>query len=274
MTRLKFFFFIAFVSLYISGISQFAFPAIGAASNGMGGTTVALSDFWSGIDNIAALSRCNTTTIGVSFSESFMLSQLSYKTLAFATPVSKIGVFTLKYTHFGSSAYSEQRISGAYSQHIGNHIAIGAELDYLYCGTNDIYYDTYHRLTFSAGTQVYPTKDLTIGFHVFNPFGISLNKNYNQSIPSVIRLGIAYHITSRMLTTIELEKNVYMRHNIKTGIEYKFSNYMFARLGFNTSPIIYSFGIGVKRNHWTIDISSQIHTQLGASPSISLSYSI
>lgn len=272
--KLKYLFFTLFVSLYLNGISQFTFPTIDAASSGMGGTSVALSGFWSGVDNISALTSCKAPTIGISFSESFMLSQLSYKTLVFATPISKVGAMALRYTHFGNTTYSEQRISAAYSQSIGKHIAIGIELDYLYCGTNDVYYDTYHRFTFSAGTQVYPTDELCLGFHVFNPFGISLNKDYNQTVPAVIKLGVGYHITSRMLATVEVEKNIYMRHNIKTGIEYRFGEHVFTRLGFNSSPIIYTFGMGVKRNSWAIDISSQIHTQLGASPAISLTYSI
>lgn len=272
--RKKICFLMLYVSLSVGCMSQFAFPVVGARAASMGGVSVALSDFWSATDNVAALSELDEPTFGTALRQNFMLDRLCYKTLAFAVPVSKVGAVGLRYTHFGSAVYSEQRLSALYSQRLGKRVAVAAELDYLYCGTNDVYYDNYHRITFAVGTQMYLTPDFTVGFHVFNPFAVALNKAYNQSIPSVVRLGVAYNITSQLLAAVEFEKNLYMRHTIRSGVEYKFLDCFYARLGFSTEPLIYTFGVGVERRRWTVDIGTQVHNALGVSPMVAVTYSV
>ena len=269
---------ICFLLLYIlfsvGSMSQFAFPTIGARAGAMGGASVALTDFWSAVDNVAALQNVGGPAVGTVLKQTFMMDRLCYKTLAFSVPVSEVGAVAMRYTHFGKAIYSEQRLSAAYSQRLGNHVAVGAELCYLYCGTTDVYYDSYHRLSFAVASQMYITPDITIGFHVFNPFAVALNANYSLPIPSVVRLGMAYSITPELMATVELEKNIYMRCSIRSGMEYVFLNGFYARLGFSTAPLIYTFGVGVERGRWSADIGTQVHNALGVSPMLSVMYSI
>ncbi len=270
----KIYFLSLYVLLSVGCMSQFAFPAVGGRAGAMGGVSVALTDFWSAVDNVAALQDVGGPAVGAALKQTFMMDRLSYKTVAFSVPVSKVGAFAMRYTHFGKAIYSEQRLSAAYSQRLGSHVAVGAELCYLYCGTNDIYYNNYHRITFAVASQMYITPDFTIGFHVFNPFAVALNANYNLPIPSVVRLGMAYSITPDLMASVELEKNIYMRCSIRSGLEYIFLNSFYARLGFSTAPLIYTFGVGVERGRWSADIGTQVHNALGVSPMLSVMYSI
>ena len=269
---------ICFLALYIllsvGCMSQFAFPVVGARTGAMGGVSVALTDFWSALDNVAALHDVGGPAVGVALKQTFMMDRLCYKTLAFSLPVSEVGAVAMRYTHFGKAIYNEQRLSAAYSQRLGRNVAVGAELCYLYCGTDDVYYNNYHRISFAVASQMYITPDFTIGFHVFNPFAAALNAGYNLPIPSVVRLGMAYSITPELMVSVELEKNIYMRCSIHSGVEYVFLNSFYARVGFSTAPLIYTFGVGMERGRWSADIGTQVHNALGVSPMLAVMYSI
>ena len=83
---------------------------------------------------------------------------------------------------------------------------------------------------------------------------------------------MAYNITPELLAAVEFEKNIFMKHSIKTGLEYKALDFLDIRIGFSSHPIMYSVGVGFKRNNWAIDFSTQVHNHLGISPSIAAAY--
>ena len=268
----KYYIFIIITMIHFRGSAQFAFPPLNPQSSGMGNLSVVLKDSRAATDNIAALPLSNKSAVAIGLSQYYMLSEMSYKNIAFSIPISKINALGMHYTHFGSSVYNEQRLALQYAQLLGKNISLGVELDYLHCGTSDIYYDKYHRITFSTGLQIYLSKDLTLGFYTFNPFGVSLNKTYNQKIPTIVKLGMGYNITPQLLAAIEFEKNIFMKHCINTGLEYKAFKFLDIRIGFSSHPIMYSVGVGFKHNSWAIDFSTQVHNHLGVSPNIAVAY--
>ena len=101
---------ICFLALYIllsvGCMSQFAFPVVGARTGAMGGVSVALTDFWSALDNVAALHDVGGPAVGVALKQTFMMDRLCYKTLAFSLPVSEVGAVAMRYTHFGKAIYN------------------------------------------------------------------------------------------------------------------------------------------------------------------------
>ena len=271
--RKKCLIFTIFLATFFGGVSQFTFPVCGARSSALGGNTVALSDFWSAMDNVAGLTNISSFDIGVAFSNNFALAELSSKTVAIASPLSKTNAIGLKYTHIGSSLYFEQMIALEFAQMIGQKISLGIELDYLNCGTSDVFYDEYHLFTFATAIRLYPSKNLVIGFYVFNPTSIAANNDYSQYVPAIMKLGTEYQITPDFAAYMEIEKNMLAKECVKTGVEYRFFKHFYARVGFASNPMIYSFGIGVEHNEWFFDFSSQVHTALGISPSISMHHS-
>ena len=268
----KYYIFIIILTIYFRGFGQFAFPPSSPQSSGMGNISASLKDWRAASDNIAALPLSGKTSIALSLSQYYMLPEMSYKTITFAIPTSKINALGMHYTNFGTPSYNEQRLAIQYAQLLGKSISIGLELDYLHCGTSDIYYDKYHRITFATALQLYLSKDLTLGFYAFNPLSVNLNETYNQKIPTIIKIGMGYNIAPQLLAAVEFEKNIYMKHCINTGLEYKAFEFLDIRIGFSSQPIIYSVGIGFKRKSWSIDFSTQMHNQLGISPSIAVAY--
>lgn len=268
----KYYIFIFIITIHFRGLAQFEFPPLNPQSSGMGNLSVAIKDWRAASDNIAALPLSNKNIVAIGLSQYYMLSEMSYKNIAISIPTSKINAFGIHYTHFGSSAYYEQHLALQYAQLLGKSISFGVELDYLNSGTSDIYYDKYHRITFSTGLQLYLSENLTLGFYTFNPFGVNLNETYNQKIPTIVKLGMAYNITPELLAAVEFEKNIFMKHSINTGLEYKALDFWDIRIGFSSHPIMYSVGVGFKRNSWAIDFSTQVHNHLGISPSIAVAY--
>ena len=269
--RKKYSLFALFFALTFSAYSQFEFPVVGSRGAAMGGVSVGLKDFCSTIDNIAGLSYLNNRYIGIGFAENFMLSELSYKSIQMAAPISGINAMALRYTHFGNIGYSEQRVAMQYAQRLGLYVSLGVELDYLHCGTSDVYYDKYNNVSFAVALQVRPSDDWVIGAYAFNPFGRVVDTDI--SIASLFKLGASYAVSPLLEAAVEVEKNVYMKHNIRWGLEYKVFDFMFTRIGFSTCPILYTFGVGLVIGDLNIDFSAHVHNSLGVSPNITVNYS-
>ena len=60
--------------------------------------------------------------------------------------------------------------------------------------------------------------------------------------------------------------------DLRFGLEYTFFDFVNARIGLSTNPMIYSFGIGIDRSSWGVDIAMMMHSTLGVTPQISAMY--
>lgn len=263
---------LAFTLSVGASFAQFAFPVSGARGGAMGGTSAALNDFWSGMDNISGLSQQKNISVGLSFRENFLLSELSYKTVGVALPVTKNGTVGAEYTHFGNSNYNEQRAKLMYAQQFGKMFSLGVELDYLHSGVADAEYDKFNMFTFGVGMQFYASPTLQFGAYIFNPISAHYATEINMDVPALFRIGTAYQFVPNGIATLEFEKDMNMDNNIRFGLEYKFFDFLMARLGISTAPVVYSLGFGIDRENWQLDLGMQVHTVLGVTPQVSAVY--
>ena len=263
---------IVLVSSFATSFAQFAFPVLGARGGAMGGTSVALTDFWSGMDNVAGLSQQEQISVGLSFRENFLLSELSYKNVAVALPVTKNGTVGAQYTHFGNSNYNEQRAKLMYAQQFGKMFSLGVEFDYLHSGVADVEYDKFNMFTFGVGMQFYASEKLQFGAYIFNPISTHYATEINMDVPALFRVGTAYQFVPNGIATVEFEKDMNYDNNLRFGLEYKFFDFLMARLGISTTPVVYSLGFGIDREKWQLDLGMQVHTVLGVTPQVSAVY--
>jgi hypothetical protein len=240
----------------------------GARSAGMGNASVTLSDAWSVFHNQAGLARLEKITAGAYYENRFLVPELGVKALALAMPT-KSGVFGVSLSQFGFSLYNESKVGVAYSMLLSEKVSGGIQLNYLntFIGEG---YGNRGVFTGEAGVQAEVAPGLIVGAHIFNPFRVRLAHYANERIPVIMRLGLGYKISEKVLLCAETQKNSDLKPIVRVGMEYHITEQLYLRAGVSTNPSMNTFGAGLNLKNFRFDFSSSIHSVLGYSPQISL----
>ena len=246
--------------------------AIGGRATGMGNTGLCLADVWAIRYNQAALADVSSISTGISYESRFLLKAMGIQSFAMAIPTKKSGTFGLNYTGFGDNLFRESKIGLGYGMKISDKFNIGIRLNYhsLQLGNN---YGRANNLTFELGLLAKPTKNLQIGFHLFNPSQTKLNEYQQEIIPVIMNLGISYQFSDKLRTNLELEKDIEFPFSVKAGIEYLPTEHFYLRAGISTNPGVPSIGFGVVKKQFNLDFSASLHPALGITPSLGMTYS-
>ncbi len=250
--------------------AQVANDVIGASSTGMGGYTATLSDVWSTNNNQAGLGFMTDITGGIFYENRFLLKETSYRAGAFVLPV-KTGAFGLSVASFGYSAYSETKAGLSYGQRFGDRFSVGVQLNYLNTKLNQDY-GSRNTVTGAVGIISKLSDELSIGVHVYNPTRSKLAEYDNERIPTIMKLGLDYRFSEKVMIGVETEKDMNYDASVKAGIEYHITEIFYLRGGISTNPTLSSFGFGLQMKNFKMDISSSFHQTLGMTPGISLIY--
>ena len=247
---------------------------VGACAGAMGNASVTFTSIYSGFHNQAGLAFIDKAEFGISYRNNFLLKQTGLKSAIFAIPIKKIGVIGISINSFGYSAYGEHKFGIAYAKKFGDVFSFGLQIDYLQTQFNDSYGKKGVVLA-EFGLLGKLTDELTIGAHIFNPTRAYLDKEIDDRVPTIIKAGLGYEFSKKLLTSIEIEKDLDVtKPNFKAGIEYKPYKQIALRLGVNSNYVKASFGVGIYLNNLAIDIASEYHQTLGFVPQFSLKYSI
>ena len=242
----------------------------GARAAGMGYCSASLTDEWSGFNNQAGLGWQKNFTIGIWYENRFLLKELGIKSAGAVLPF-RGGTFALTFEHFGFSLYSEMKTGIAFGRSFGKHFGVGVRLYYLRIHIAGDY-GTRHMASFEIGFQYRADEKWTIGVHFSNPVPVRVHRYQDEHLPVVIRLGIAYQPSRKFLATVEAEKDLSMKPNIRAGIEYHFAKPAYLRIGIMTNPVEFTFGFGLEPGKFRFGISSSYHLYLGYSLQTSLVY--
>ncbi len=263
--------FLAFTSSIFHAPSSIAQgnSSFGARSSGIANASVSLSDLWSAQNNQAGLGFLKNYSAGVYYQNQFMLKELSTKAFAFAAP-GKHGTFGVCVSSFGYSLFSQNKYGLGFGKAFGNNISAGIMMDYL--ETNISESGKKGSLVAEAGIQAKPTKELTIGMHVFNPTRTKLADHNEERIPTIMRLGADYKFSDKVFVAIETEKDMDKKAMFKAGLEYKPVKELYLRAVISTNPALNCFGLGLELKHFKLDLSSTYHSTFGFSPQVGLIY--
>lgn len=254
--------------LALSGDENYS---IGGRATGMGNTGLCFNDVWSVRYNQGALADLTQVSAGISYESRFLIQEMGVQSFALGIPT-KSGAFGINYTGFGDNLYRESKIGLAYGMRLSKKFNLGIRLNYhtLRLGNN---YGQADNLTFEIGILAKPTKDLQIGFHLFNPSQTKLNEYQNEIIPVIMNLGISYSFSDKLRTNLELEKDIDHPFSVKIGLEYKPTDFLYVRAGIATNPSMPTIGFGFVKNNFNIDFSSSFHPNLGITPALGMTYS-
>ena len=264
--------------IMISFLSDFTtraageFRVAGGRASGLSGISVALSDGWSAANNQAGSAFSRGIFCGVFFENRFLLRELSNKTLVFAANT-KPGVFSVVFSHFGSTVYSELKTGLGYARKFGKNFSAGVQLDYYRFNISGDY-GTANLFDCEAGLLFWPLKQMSVGFHCLNPVPVKISESSGGTLPALFRLGLCYWFTDDILVSAEIEKGPESKARGKLGAECRFAGILYARAGVSTGPFSLSIGAGIIINRICIDFATEYNQALGFSPAVSVQYQV
>jgi len=275
--KIKSIFILSFLSILSfmarAGNENFAF---GGREAGVSNASVCFSDVWAVHYNQAGLASLTSMSAGVYYDNRFMLPNLSMKAFAFALPTKNLGVFGLSVGYYGYSLYNEQKIGLAYARSFGKKFSVGVQLDYLGLNLGEDY-GSKNNFAAEVGIQYEVIKNLKMGAHIYNLNRAILNTATesdinNERVPTIMKLGLSYNFSEKVLVCAETEKDVELSPIFKAGLEYHMIKMMYLRLGVSTNPSKNSFGLGLDLKGVKFDFAFSRHEVLGWSPMVSLVY--
>lgn len=270
MKRLLLFLFIFSFSLANAGDN----PPLGARSQGMAGCGTALTgDLWNTQNNQAGLAFIKNFQAGGFYESRFLVDGLGMKAFATALPTKK-GVFGFQMNSLGlAKLYSETKAGISYARTFGPKFAASVQIDYFNTHIAENYGSS-STATGEIGLIAIPVKNLTIGFHIFNPTRSKLNAGLDERLPTIMRLGTRYDFSEKVFVSLEAEKDVDYKPIIRGGIEYRPIPIFYLRVGAASNPGLMAFGFGIVMKKLRLDVAASFHSQLGFSPSVGLLYGI
>ncbi len=247
----------------------------GSRAAAMANATVALHDFWAISHNQAGIIGIETIAAGMFAGNRYMMAELVDASVAAIIPAAG-GNLGVSMQYFGTEFYSESKAGIAYARPFGEKLSTGVQLSYLYTSIAEGYGRTGTFLA-EIGLIYEISPGLFLGTHVFNPTRSVLkttsnHQNVEDYISTIIRSGLGYHISKKVLLSLEVEKE--MRHPPvpRVGIEYRLIESLHLRAGISNNPVLNTFGFGIRRGNLQLDISASHHYLLGYSQQAGLIY--
>jgi hypothetical protein len=260
--------FLALLTFFSAKAANDNYP-FGGRPASMANSTVAVYDFWGLSFNQAAIARQKGPVAGVYFENRFLTKEMSLGAMGFSMPAGG-GVMGVSATFFGYSQYHESKIGLTYARKLSDKISVGVQLNYLYASVAG--YGNKGSIAGELGMIYELLPGLNLGAHIFNPTRTKVASYNNEQIPTIIKIGMAYSFSERVLVSIEAEKDIVENPIFKAGIEYGLTENLFVRGGIGTNPTLNSLGVGFYFGSLKFDISSSFHYLLGYSPQASFVY--
>lgn len=247
----------------------------GSRAAAMANATVALQDFWAISHNQAGISGIETITAGMFAGNRFMVAELVDASFAIIIPAAG-GNLGVSFQYFGTEFYSDGKAGITYARSFGKKLAAGVQLSYLYTSIAEGYGHT-GTLLAEIGIIYEISPGLFLGTHVFNPTRSVLKtnthfQNIEDYVSTVVRSGMGYQISKKVLLSLEVEKDIRHPAVPKIGIEYKVIESLQVRAGISNNPVLNTFGFGIRRGNLQLDISASHHYLLGYSQQAGLIY--
>jgi len=242
----------------------------GTRSMGMGGIGIFSPDANNLLSNQAGLAEIKSPTVIVATEQKFFLEGLNHSAAGIALPT-RSGTFGLIVSNFGFSEFRQQQAGLSYARQLSKGLLIGLQADYFQTRIPE--YGSGGTLTFELGLMAELGKGLWIGTHISSPQQESVESN--ASLPSTLRTGLFYEISSKTSLGIELEKDVDFPMRVRFGVEYFPIDSFVLRAGFSTEPSAFHIGLGYWVNkNLRLELANRFDPELGLTPGAGVVYAL
>lgn len=169
---------------------------------------------------------------------------------------------------FGDRLYNESKIGIALAKKI-DRVALGLKVNYFNASAKNVNSNSTALVEFGIMASLNPM--LRIGFHAYNITAAKLF--FDQKIPTVLRGGLAFEPTDKIIISAEAESILNEYTLIKAGLEYRISSFLALRTGINSRVRSNHFGLGYLSKKWDLDYAIHTHPSLGLSNHLTLKLS-
>ncbi|TGE07900.1 PorV/PorQ family protein [Hymenobacter fodinae] len=263
----------------------------GARAAGLGQiSTVLENDVWAATNNVAALGGLAHPTVGFGAANKFLLPSLNTASVAVAVPlghratpagavagvpgavagaeVPRFGVVGVTGQRFGGKLYSEQALGVAYGYQLGT-VRVGARMEVLQMSLEGL--GSRRTVAASLGGQadIIPRK-LTFGATLYNLNQARLAPYQDERVPTVLRAGLGWHASEKVLVLAETEKDVEQDADFKAGLEYRPVSGLALRGGLTTLSHQTTGGVGYRSGGVQIEYAAAWQQALGLSQQLSI----
>lgn len=264
-----------FISCCFLVVSTFSYAggettSVGAKQQAMGKTSTTYINVFAAFNNIANTAFLQSTQLGLYAENRFLQSNINAFNLAFTYKNSKLGAFSLTSHFYGYSLYNETEIGLGYAKNFGNKISAGLKFNYYRLAIAEN--GSKSLVSFNLGLLYKPLDKFHIGFTVYNPIKMKLEKVFKETLSTEFKLGLAYLPTNKFEISLEGQKDLINPFQVRLGFNYDVHKYLSLRVGGATQPILFTFGVGTHIKNLQIDFSSVWDINLGYSPQLSLHY--
>jgi hypothetical protein len=240
-------------------------------SMAMGNSTTCISSHYLGTD-IASMALHSASSVQVYAQNKATLPQLGLYNVAMVYSNQYVNVGLKGFFH-GFESYNEYSVQASFGHFFKPYIAISIQAEYtgLYQSPKEKYL---HSGCLSLGMQVFPFKNMRVGFSVYNA-SFSAFKTETESIrlPVIFRLGMGYHIAQKVLLTAEVHKAIDQPFAYSIGLDYQVIKALALRTGmYVCHGITPSLGIGLTIKKCRIDIGMQYHFNTGLNTAVGIIY--
>jgi len=259
-----------FLVIPCAAMAQQGDYSMGARSSALGGTQVALTDQYSVFNNPGMVASLQKSAILFSVKNLYAMEGL-YAFGAAYNHQYRQGAFMISLYRFGDQLFSEHKIGLGYSHGI-RFVSLGIQVNYLQHAIESI--GSSGSLVIEAGGMARIFPEITLGAYVFNPIRAEMRGYSSESVPVVMKVGLAYQPDEKTLLICEAERDLNTPTLIKVGMEYILKEKLPLRTGvvFNPSRISVGFGIYLKK--FELDYSAEMDPELGMTNQFSITYLI
>ncbi|MCJ8165763.1 hypothetical protein MKJ04_12995 [Pontibacter sp. E15-1] len=242
----------------------------GGRAAGMGNASVTHTDVWALGNNTAGLTGVQQPQLGLYVENRFGESAFTTVALQAAYPTKRHGTYGLSLSRFGDALFSQQHV-GVGAAHKLGQFSVGAKADVWQVAVAG--YGNQKAVTLSAGVQGEVVPNVYFGAFAYNLNQAQLATFEDERLPTVMKAGLAYRPTTRLLLAAETEKDIDHRADVKAGAEYAVLEGKFVlRTGFSTRTNRLSAGAGFQARQLQIDYAFGVAVPLGNSHHLALSY--
>ncbi|MCC2547962.1 hypothetical protein LJY25_16050 [Hymenobacter sp. BT175] len=249
----------------------------GARAAALGNASATLTDVWAIGNNVAGLGQVAQPTVGFYAENRYLSRALNTAALAVAVPIgpqqantaSARGVAGLEAQRFGDKLYNETRVGAGYGYR-GGLVSIGARVDMLQISIEGLGSRRAVAVSLGGQAEVVP-KHLFFGAYLYNLNQAKLAEYRDERVPTVLKAGLSYRPTDKVMLNVETEKDVQQAADFKAGIEYQVLESLAVRGGFASLTRQTTAGVGFRGGRLQIDYAAAWHAALGLSQHLGVS---
>lgn len=264
---MKSFFLLLFFTCPFVLFSQFY---SGAENSGRAGAFVFNNGVWSTSGNQAGLGLVNSIESGVFYTNKYLNQELHGVSIVTTLPFSS-GTFGFEVQQLMFSSFSDRSYTIAYGMKLSKNISAGVGLLYRQISFGN-YYGSGGNIIVEGGVTWLASEQFACAVHVSNPFFSHVKYIYNEIIPVILSLGTSYKPISGLSIVLQIDKDFTSGFNTHISLEKIIYKDIIITVGYQTTPNLYAFGLGLNKKKWRGNMSFSVDPILGWYPELSVVY--